>query len=296
MGALTQLVIFAIMLGGFYALMSQGLAISFGVMRFPNIAHGNLVICGAYTNWLLSRILNIDGVWTIPLTMVIGLPIGWLVARLILIPVLERTHFVQILVSVGLSIFIEAGLILIFSANAARIQSGLSAVVFRIGDLVIPGPRLLMLGIAVVLIAGFTVFIKWSRFGKMMRATADDVQAAIVVGIPVRSVFANSFALGTMLCFAAGAAIGIDQAFVPDTGLILTLKAFVIVVVGGYSRVLGTIIAAMALALIEVIVATYVPGVGAGLSVVLGVVLLAVVLLFRPEGMLNRTRERAKVA
>jgi branched-chain amino acid transport system permease protein len=296
MELLVQVIVYSVMLGGFYALMSQGLAISYGVLRFPNLAHGGLVICGAYTNWLLSGALGLDGLLVIPLTVAIGYPVGWLVASLLLVPLLEKTHFVQLLVSLGLALFIESSLILAFSAQAARIESPLSDYVFRYGWLNIRGTQLLMLGSSIVLIGILVAVLRWSQFGKMMRATSDDIQAAVVVGLPVRSVFTRSFAIGTMICFAAGAIMGIDQAFVPGMGMLLTLKAFVIVVVGGYSKVTGTIVAALTLALIEIATATYVPGIGSGVGIIAGVVLLAVMLWLKPEGLLNKATERAQAA
>lgn len=294
MQQLAQVLINAVLLGGFYALMSQGLAISFGVLRLPNLAHGSLVVFGAYTNWWLSDRLGLDGIVTAPLAMLVGLPVGWLVCRVLFIPLLDKPHFVQFLVCLGFSLFIETSLILAFSADPARVQSSLADDIIRFGGLSMKATQVLMFATALILVSLLAALLRWSSFGKSMRAVADDLQAATVIGLPVNAIYARSFALGTLLTVAAGAVMGANQAFLPTTGLILTLKCFIIVVVGGHSRVSGTVIAAFLLAVIEVCAATYIPGIGTAIGTISSVVLLAIVLAIRPEGLMNQTIERAQ--
>jgi len=284
MQVLIQVLLDGIVLGGFYALMAQGLSLIFGIMRIINLAHGEFLILGAYLAWMAREYLGLDPLLALSLLMAIGFALGWVVARLLVMPVLDRHELMPLLVTFGLAAVIQGGLTLVFSATPKVTKSVYSdAVVNFLGFSESAANSVMLVG-ALLLLVVLSLFVNRTRLGKAMKAVAQNRTAARIVGIGVTRVHCAAFGVGTALALAAGGLFSVTQGFYPFMGALFTLKAFVIVVLGGGGRLTGTLIAAMFVGVIESVLSNYVPDIGTSLGTAAAFILVVVVLVIRPQG------------
>jgi len=281
---LIQVLIDGIVLGGFYALMAQRLSLIFGIMRVINLAHGEFLILGAYLAWMAREYLGIDPLLALPLLIAIGFALGWLVARLLVMPVVDRHELMPLLVTFGLAAVLQGGLTLVFSATPKVTKAFYSdAVVNFLGFSESAANSVMLVG-AIVLLCLLSLFVNRTRLGKAMKAVAQNRTAARIVGIGVTRVHCAAFGVGTALALAAGGLFSVTQGFYPFMGALFTLKAFVIVVLGGGGRLTGTLAAAMFVGVIESLLSNYVSDIGTSLGTAAAFILVVVVLVIRPQG------------
>lgn len=288
-----QTIVDGIILGGFYALIAQGVALTFGVMRVVNLAHGELMLVGAYLAWAFHEYLGLGILISFPVAIVVGYALGWVIAKLAILRVIERHELMSLLLTFGLAFLIQGALIAAFSTTPRSTETFYSDAVWRPLGITLPVSRLVMLAGSLIVLACLAVFLYRTRSGRAMKAAAQNKDAARIVGIDVNSVYARAFAIGASLAFAAGVLFSATQAFTPNNGVVFTLKAFVIVVVGGAGRISGTVAAAMLVGLIETGLASYVPGIGTGLGVAAAFVLVVLVLALRPSSSLSPAGARS---
>lgn len=281
---LVQVLLDGIVLGGFYALAAQGLSLVFGIMRIINLAHGEFLILGAYLAWTMREYLGIDPVLALPLLIVIGFAFGWLACRAFIIPVAHRHELMPLLITFGLGGAIQGALGLVFTATPKLTRAAYSdSVVSMFGWRVSAANAVMLVG-AIVVLGLLSLFVHRTKLGKAMKAVAQNRTAAQIVGIGVTRVQCAAFGVGTALAFAAGGLFGASQAFYPFMGAMFTLKAFVIVVLGGGGRLSGTLAAAMFVGLVESVLSGYVPEIGTSLGTAAAFVLVVAVLVVRPQG------------
>ncbi|MBK1783211.1 branched-chain amino acid ABC transporter permease [Prauserella cavernicola] len=284
MGQLSQVVLDGIVLGGFYALVAQGLSLVFGVMGVLNLAHGECVLIGAYLAWTAQHYLGVDPLIALPVIMALGFGFGWVLCRTLVIRVVERPPLMSLLLTFGIGAVAQGVLLKLFSSTPRVTTTGYSADVVSIFGLTIPTPRAFMLLGAVVILVLTWALLNRTRVGRSIQAAAQNKAAARVVGIDIAAVYAIAFGIGIALVFAGGTLLGSAQGFYPFLGPLLTMKAFAIVVLGGVGRMTGTVLAAMVVGLIETLLASYVPSVGTGLGIAAAFILVVVVLVVRPNG------------
>lgn len=290
MDLLLQSVVDGLILGGFYALMAQGLSVIFGVMRVINLAHGELLIVGAYLTWLLQRELGVDVWLALPVCAVAGFGIGWLVSKVLVLRVVDRPQLMPLLLTFGLASVLQGLLVYAFATTPRITQASYSGSVVGIAGIRVSTAQFVMFVVSLILLAALTIFLNRTKFGKAMTAAAQNRDAARVVGINIGRIYCAAFGLGVGIVFVAGSLFSVTQAFHPFFGSLLTLKAFVIVVLGGAGRVSGTLIAAMLVGLVEAFVSAYVPGIGTGLGAATAFILVVIVLAVRPQG-ISRVRQ-----
>lgn len=281
---LVQVLVDAIVLGGFYALAAQGLSLIFGIMRIVNLTHGDFLILGAYLTWAAREYLGLDPLLTLPALIVIGFALGWLVCRALIIPVAHRHELMPLLVTFGLAAVIQGGLLLVFKATPKLARAAYSdSVVTMFGWQVSAANGIMLVG-AIVLLCLLSLLVNRTKLGRAMKAVAQNRTAARIVGIGVTRVQCAAFGVGTALAFAAGCLFSPSQGFYPFMGGLFTLKAFVIVVLAGGGRLSGTLAAAMSIGLIESVLSGYVPEIGTSLGTAAAFILVVAVLVIRPQG------------
>lgn len=284
MHVLIQAVLDGIVLGGFYALMAQGLSLIFGIMRVINLAHGEFLILGAYLAWMAREYLGLDPLLALPLLIVIGFALGWLVARLFVVPIVDRHELMPLLITFGLAAVLQGGLTLIFSATPKVTKAVYSDEVVRFLGFSASAANSVMLVGAVVLLFMLSLFVNRTKLGKAMKAVAQNRAAARIVGIGVTRVHCAAFGVGTAVALAAGGLFSVTQGFFPFMGALFTMKAFVIVVLGGGGGLVGTLVAAMFVGIIESMLSNYVSDFGTSLGTAAAFILVVVVLVVRPQG------------
>ena len=292
MSTVVLLAITGLGLAALYFLVASGLSLIFGLMGVLNFAHGAFLTIGAYGTWWASD--NLPGAgstgWGFVLAVIFGVAVGTVVAALIeltLIRPLYERHIEQVLVTVGLSLALVALVRAIWGADphpfprpewTQRTTAVLGANV--------PNDRFLLIGSALVVLVAVLAFLRFTRFGLIIRAGVENRSMVTALGIDVRKAFTLVFAIGGAFAALAGALGGIYLGSIsPGQGTSLLIFAFIVVVIGGMNSITGAAIAAVLVGLVQQF-ANYYADSGVGdLSVVL---LLAVVLLTRPSGLTAR--------
>lgn len=295
MDQLLQAIINGVMLGGFYAIMVLGFSVVWGVMGVINLAHGEFVMVGAYITWVLNTQFGWEPFTALLVVIPVMLVVGFILQFLLINQVIERPHLISLLVTFGLSIVVANVFKLWFTATPRIVNTEFSGF-WRLGDITVPVTRTFVMIAALVMMGLFYLFLKRTRLGKAIRAAAQNRDAARIVGIEIGQVYAITFALALALTGAAGALISPTQAIFPFMGPPLTLKAFAITAMAGLGNVPGALMAGIVLGLIEVTIATYIPGVGTNLGIVSSFVILVLVLVTRPQGLFGGLKAAADVS
>lgn len=285
-----QAVINGISLGGMYTVLVLGFSIIWGVLGVINIAHGEFVMVGAYAAWLANREMGLDPFLATPLVFVFMFAFGFLIQRLLVNRVIDRPNLVSLLVMYGVSLILANGMKLLFSADVRRNKTSLDGSWQLANGITIPVTKFFVLLFAIGILLAMSSFLHRTRLGKSIRAAAQNREAALIVGIDVKKVYAITFAICIAITGVAGALISPVLSVQPFQGAPLTLKAFAITAMSGLGSVKGALGGAMILGLVEAGLATYVSGIGTNLAVVASFVLLVVALVVRPQGLFGGLR------
>src|SRR5580704_5177168 len=280
-------VIQGVMLGGLYALFACGLSLMFGVMKVINLAHGDLAVVAAYLALGVVAITHVPTVWSFVLVVPIFGALGYVLQRTLLQSALNRSVLTTLLVTFGLSVVIENGLQQFLSANSKSLNIGsLVSDSFSIGSqITIAYLDLVILAVAVVILLGLQYFLSASRNGRMIRAVADDREAAQLSGIDYRHVFGIAAAIAFGTVALAGIAYGMYSQFAPTTGSSqLLLYAFEAVVIGGLGSLWGTLAGGILLGVAQQIGAQF----HAADQILAGQLLFLAILVLRPRGITSR--------
>ncbi len=245
-----QLLINGLLVGAIFALAAYGMALVWGVMNIINIAQGEFVILGGYVTYILLQ-FGIHPVLGIPLSSAALFIVGWLVYKTVIVRVVERDLFTSILATFGISILMQQLMNQLFGADVQTVDPGLGTF-FMLDDMVsVNFVKVLAFIIALVVGAALMVFLKSSRMGQAIRATAQNARAARILGIDTDKVYATTYALNAAICGAAGALVAMTWVIQPFIGLAYTVRSFMIVIIAGLGNVAGVIAAGMGLGVAE---------------------------------------------
>ena len=285
------------MLGGYYALISVGLALNFGVMRLVNLSHGDWLIVAAYLCVTFIAATGVAPLWSLIVVVPLMYGIGYAVQRGLLnhvsVAAAERRNLAPVfglmlplLVTFGLSIVLSQGMLLVFSSDAATIRNEWSFSAIRLSeDLSISTLRFGFFVAAAVLLASLSIWLKSTHIGRAIRAASDDPEVAALMG--VRTAHIYSVASGVALASAsiAGFMVGMSRSFQPFDGSPFLLMAFGVVVLGGLGSLMGSFFGGILLGMVQVLAGTWF---GPAAQQVAGYLLILFVLAVRPQGLLAR--------
>lgn len=244
-----QLVVDGMLAGAIFALAAYGMALVWGVMNLINVAQGELVMLGGYmVIWLVGR--GVPAPLAVPLAAAAMYAVGWALYRIVIFRLVERDLFVSVLATFGLSIVLQQLANLVFGANVRTLDAGFGSL-FLPGGLVVPTVKLAAFAAALALGATLMLFLRHSRRGQAIRATAQNARAARVLGVDADRVYATTFALNAAICGAAGGLVAMTWIIHPYLGLPYTVRAFMIVVVAGLGSMLPVLGAAGGLGIAE---------------------------------------------
>jgi len=285
------------MLGGYYAILSIGLAITFGVMRLVNLAHGDWLVVGAYGAVIILQILPISPFLNLVILVPIMFAIGYWVQRLLLNRVSAQTMeqrgmapsfalMAPILVTFGLSIVLSHLLLALFDSNARNIQNALSFSSIRLSqDLTISTLRFIFFCIAIGILVAVHLFLRYTHTGRALRAASDDAGIAPLMGIRTAHVYAVASGLSIAIAGVAGVMVGMSRTFQPFDGTQFLLIAFGVVILGGLGSIVGSLVGGILLGVTQVLAGTYF---GPSAQLVAGYMLILLVLAVRPQGLFSR--------
>lgn len=284
-----QNIVFGVLIGGLYGLGAVGLSLVFGVLRMLNVAHGELIMLGGYLTFWLFTLWRVDPF----LSVLISGPILFLVGGVLYQALFRRLiHFAEekkiknsILIGFGLALVVQTLAILAWEADERAVTPAYAGQVLPLGGVVVPLARLGALVLAFLALGGLHLFLTRTRQGTAIRATAEDETAAALVGIPIGTMFLVAFALGSALAGVAGALVSVSEAINPAIGLNWTLKALIVVVLGGMGNIFGTFVAGLFLGVVE---STSGFLLGNVYREVVGLAMFLLVLSLRPQGLFSR--------
>ena len=247
-----QLLIDGLLIGSIFALAAYGLALVWGVMNIKNLAQGDFVIMGGYIAFTLSESpFNLHPILSIPLVFVIMFIFGWVLYQTIIRRVIERDLFTSLLATFGLAIVIQQLLNLAYGPDVQTIRSDMATREFFGGEVTIADIRLVTFLLASVLALLLTLFMKKSRMGRAIRATSQNARAARIMGINTDRVYAFTFSLNAGICGIAGVLISMIWVIQPFFGMTHSIRSFVIVTSAGFGNLIGVILSALGLGVVE---------------------------------------------
>jgi branched-chain amino acid transport system permease protein len=244
------LLIDGLLVGAIFAVAAYGLALVWGVMNVKNLAQGDFIMLGGYIAWSLGR-HGIHPLFGVPLAFVLLWGIGWVIYQLVVRKVITRDLFTSLLATFGVAICIQQALNLIFGPDTQSAQANLPTWQFADGLVSVAATRLIGFALAVVLAIAVVLFMKNSRMGQAIRATAQDARAARVLGIDPEKVYAFTFSLNAAICGAAGALVALVWNVQPFLGTTYSIRLFVIVTAAGVGNLPGVIAAGFGMGVFE---------------------------------------------
>jgi branched-chain amino acid transport system permease protein len=280
-----QLIINGLLLGGIYALFSIGLTLIFGVLEVVNFAHGEFLMLSMYLTYFLFQILGMDPYVSLIITIPSFFLFGIIIERLIIHPLLNDPPINQIFATIGLQLIFQNLALLFFKADFRTVKTDYSNANLIFGEMFVSVPRLIAFVIAGLLIVALFLYLKNTFTGKSIRALAQQRKAAMLMGINVYKTYMIAFGIG-IACVGAAGSIMIPLYFVfPTAGSLFVLIAFVVVILGGYNSLGGTLVAGLIIGVIEGFSGFFI---SPHLKEVVYFIMFIFILIFKPTGLFGR--------
>jgi branched-chain amino acid transport system permease protein len=284
-----QQTINGIVVGGLYVLVALGLTLIYGVLVQINFAHADLVTIGAFTAYFVSSALALNYLVSIGVALLVGAVLGWLVNATVFAPLRGRSELLPLIATIGVSILLQNAMLLFFGPIPYAFDSPYSDRVIRLaGGTFITWQNLIIVVVATLTIALLYLFMRLTFMGKALRAVAQDCETAGLMGINAGQLIMLTFVIASALAGMAGAMLGPILVLTPFAGTSVIVKAFAIVIIGGFGNVEGTIISGLMVGLIESFSTQLI---NPGLTDIVVFTLLLLMLAMRPTGLIAEKRE-----
>lgn len=276
-----------VLTGSVYALMALGLSVVFGVIRVVNFAHGEMMALAMFAAVLLFDAFGLDPLAALPLVAAGLFAFGYLLQRRLVEPFIGRPEHEQFILLLAVAVLLTNGMLLVFGPQARGVFADYSFDSYALGPLIVDRTKLIAATGAIVISAALFAFFRYTLTGKAIRACADNLTGAEVVGLDVKRLYALTFGIGAACVGAAGALASLVFEVTPMLGPELTLLAFVIVIIGGLGSLPGAVLGGLLIGISEALAGLVVaPSMKSMVSFGLLIVLLAA----RPQGLLGRAR------
>lgn len=287
---LMQFVVNGLVNGTFYALSALGLTLIFGLMRLVNFAHGEFYMLGGILGWVVTQHLQLNFFVGLVLVVAIMALFGWVLDRYVIVRIRDKGPEPGILLTIGLAIFLTNTALMLVGTAPQKVVAPVSSAPLFLGPIIITKVRLFAVVVSILAIVGARLLIQKTKLGRAMRATFQDATAASLVGINTASIYASTFALGSALAATSGMLLGSIYVAQASIGGLISLKAFVVVILGGMGNFAGAILGGLILGVAESLWGGFVE---TGTVDMVGFALVILILFFRPYGLFSVRAERA---
>ena len=247
---LVQASLEGILIGILFALIAYGMALQWGVMNIINIAQGDLVILGGYIAYTMY-LAGIHPGWGVIVSPIIMYFVGWALYKLVINKVVDRDLFISILATFGIAIVMQQLMNFIFGADVVVAQSEYGTTMLFDNSVTLPNSKIFAAVISVLYAIALVIYMKKSKLGRAIRATAQNSRAAKILGVDTEKVYAATFGINAALCGVAGALISITLTLHPYVGLPYTVRSFMIVIIAGLGNLPAVAISGMGLGVFE---------------------------------------------
>jgi branched-chain amino acid transport system permease protein len=282
---LPQFAFNGLLIGASYALIAVGLTMIFGIMNIANFAHGEFYMLGGCIAFFVTATLGLGYFAALPVAVIAVACLGVLLERVIFRPLRNKPPMSTVLATIGLAIIIENGSLVLWGPQPQPIPTGLSQMPLEIGPIFTTEPRLVAVGVTVGALLLVHLFLSRTLLGAAMRATFQQSDAAQLVGIRIEHVNAITFGLGAGLAALGGALLGAIFFVHPSMGGTATLKAFIVVILGGLGSIPGSMVGGLILGIAESLGTL----ISSAYKDAIGFVLVIVILLYRPDGLFKQS-------
>lgn len=277
-----------VLLGGLYALFAAGLSLVFGIMRLVNLAHGDLIVMGAYLILVLVTLLGLSPFVALLIAMPLMFALGWVLQKFLLNRTLGDDILPPLLVTFGLSIVLQNALLEGFSADSQRLPTdALTTASVSLGPVTVGVMPLLTFASAIVVIVGLNQLFYRTSLGRAFRATSDDAVTASLMGIKPSNIFATATGLALVIVAIAALYLGLRANFDPSVGPARLIYAFEAVIIGGLGSLWGTLIGGIFIGVAQTVGAAINPE----WQILSGHLAFLAVLLVRPRGLFPRAHD-----
>jgi branched-chain amino acid transport system permease protein len=287
LGPMAQNLVSGVLVGGLYGLAAVGLSLVFGVTKFLNVSHGELLMLGGYASVLaFNSRFHVDPFLSLGSTILSLLLVGFILYQLLFARMVKLSEEAKVkntmLVGFGLSIILQNMALSLWTANEQGITTSYSMRALTYLGVRFPIVRVASLAIALVSLLALDLFLRRTFTGKAIRATAENWEAAALMGIDIHRVYLVAFVLGAALAGVAGALVSVGYSIEPSMGLQWTLKALIVMVLGGLGSIVGTFVGGVVLGVTESATSFFL---GATYREIVGLLLFLLVLVLRPQGL-----------
>ena len=280
-----QEIINALCLAGIYACVGMGFSLLYGIMNIINLAHGAMVMLGAYITFWMFELWGVDPLLSIPIVMAMVFCVGYLMQKYFINNVIKSDILNALMITYGFQLLILGFALFIWKSDYRAITTSYYAASLKFAGVIVPYTKLIILAIAVALTLALRAFMNKTRVGMSLKATSLNKESAQLVGINIRRAYAISCGIGCAIAGAAGSLVAVSYTITPTTEGTYLGSAFVIAVLGGLGNVTGAIVGGIVLAFVETIGALYL---GMSFQKFIGFAILLLVLVFRPYGLVGR--------
>jgi branched-chain amino acid transport system permease protein len=278
-----QVIITGILLGGLYSMIGVGMSLVFGIMGLTNLAHGDLMILGTYITLVITRAAGLPLFLATIISVIVMCVLGFVIQQFLVNQVMDKGEAPALLVTFGLSIFLSNLMLKIFSADNQSINNALTSKnVITTEYLTVSASYLMAFIIACVIIIGLSLFMKYTNYGRAIRATSDDTMAAELMGVNTKLAFAVAMVICMGITAVAGTLVGSTFTFYPSSGTQYLIIAFGVVVIGGMGSLFGTLVGGIILGVAQLVGGHIF---GSGVQMLVAYIVLLVILATRPNGL-----------
>ena len=278
-----------VVLGSLYVLVALGLTLIYGVLVQINFAHADIVTLGAFTAYFATHLFSGNYFAGIAAALIVGAILGWLVNAVIFAPLRERANeLLPLIATIGVSITLQNVMLVLLGPIPYAFDTPYSNNVIRFGGIFLTVQNVLIIMMSTIAIGLLYAFMKFTTLGKALRAVSQDRETAALMGINPNQLIMLTFVIASALAGMSGALLGPVLVLTPFAGTTVIVKAFAIVIIGGFGNVEGTIIAGLIVGLIESYTTQFLDP---GLIDIVVFALLLLMLAVRPTGLIAEKRE-----
>jgi len=283
-----QQILNGIVIGSVYSLVALGLTLMFGILEIPNFGHGSICMVGAFATFYLTTLAGFNFYLAVLTAMVITGVLGYGIEKIFFKPIRGKGLDAGLIAALALALFVENLGLKVFSEQTRTIPS--DTVILNFAGITISSQRLMAVAVSVIAIIILQLFIKRTRLGKAMRATAENPKAASLMGINIDTISTATFVIGSALAGLAGSMIGSMFSVYPTMGGVLIMTAFVIVVLGGLGNIAGAIMGGYILGLAVSLGGGYA---GTRMHDAFPFIILVLVMIIKPTGLFGERKREA---